>query len=78
MAATALDFRLSEKLPPHFMFGTSDPNQIVAGLGVGFLLLARLWRFILWVRESPQKNGNIQHRTPINREQASNVKWIAR
>lgn len=59
------------------MFGTSNPNLIVAGLGVGFLFLARLWRFILWVRESPQNNGNIQHRNPINREQASHVKWIA-
>ena len=36
------------------MSGTSDPNQIVAGLGVTFLVLAALWRFIAWVREAPQ------------------------
>jgi ribosomal protein L40E len=37
------------------MFVTSDPNQMVAGLGVGFLLFAGLWRFIIWIREAPQK-----------------------
>ena len=37
------------------MSGTSDPNQIVAGLGVGFLVIAGLWRLIAWVREAPQK-----------------------
>jgi hypothetical protein len=37
------------------MPGTSDPNQIVAGLGVGFLALAGLWRLIVWVREAPRK-----------------------
>jgi ribosomal protein L40E len=37
------------------MLGTSDPNQMVAGLGLGFLLLAGLWQFILWIRESPLK-----------------------
>ena len=37
------------------MFGTNDPNQMVAGLGVGFLLLAGLWRLIAWVREAPAK-----------------------
>jgi hypothetical protein len=37
------------------MFGTSDPNQMVAGVGGGFLLLAGLWRLIAWVREAPQK-----------------------
>jgi hypothetical protein len=37
------------------MLGTSDPNQMVAGLGVGFLALAGLWRLIVWVREAPQK-----------------------
>jgi hypothetical protein len=36
------------------MHGTSDPNQMVAGLGLVFLLLAGLWRFINWVREAPQ------------------------
>ncbi len=35
------------------MFGTNDPNQIVAGLGVGLLLLAGLWRFIGWIRDAP-------------------------
>jgi len=37
------------------MFGTSDPNQMVAGLGVVFLLLAGLWRIIDWIREAPPK-----------------------
>jgi hypothetical protein len=37
------------------MLGTGDPNQTVAGLGVAFLLLAGLWRFVGWVREAPQK-----------------------
>jgi hypothetical protein len=37
------------------MSGTSDPDQIVAGLGAGLLALAGLWRLIVWVREAPQK-----------------------
>jgi len=37
------------------MFGSSDPNQMVAGLGLVFLLLAGLWRFIAWIREAPSK-----------------------
>jgi ribosomal protein L40E len=37
------------------MFGASNPNQMVAGLGVVFLLLAGLWRLIAWVREAPPK-----------------------
>jgi ribosomal protein L40E len=37
------------------MFGTSDPNQMVAGLGVVFLLLAGLWGLIAWVREASPK-----------------------
>jgi 4-amino-4-deoxy-L-arabinose transferase-like glycosyltransferase len=37
------------------MFGASDPNQMVAGLGVVFLLLAGLWRLIVWIREAPAK-----------------------
>jgi ribosomal protein L40E len=37
------------------MSGISDPNQIVAGLGVGLLALAALWRLIAWVREAPVK-----------------------
>jgi hypothetical protein len=47
------------------MFGTNDPNQMVAGLGVGFLLLAGLWRLIAWVREAPAKpnpwNAEVEH-----------------
>jgi ribosomal protein L40E len=35
------------------MSGINDPNQIVAGLGVGLLILAVLWRLIAWVREAP-------------------------
>jgi len=31
------------------------PNQMVAGLGWFFLLLAGLWRFIAWIREAPSK-----------------------
>jgi hypothetical protein len=27
---------------------------IVAGFGLGFLALAALWRFIVWIREAPQ------------------------
>jgi hypothetical protein len=34
------------------MHETTDPNQIVAGLGVVVLLLAGLWRLIAWVREA--------------------------
>jgi hypothetical protein len=55
-----------ERLPQFLMFGTSDPNQIVAGLGVGFLLLAGLWRFIGWIREAPRKpdpwDAEVEHR----------------
>jgi 4-amino-4-deoxy-L-arabinose transferase-like glycosyltransferase len=47
------------------MFETSDPNQMVAGLGVVFLLLAGLWRLIAWVREAPSKpdpwNADVEH-----------------
>jgi len=35
------------------MFQTNDPDDIVAGLGIAFLLLAGLWRWISRVRESP-------------------------
>ena len=37
------------------MPGTGDPNQVVGGLGIGLLVLAGLWRLIVWVREAPQK-----------------------
>ncbi|MGD0206576.1 MAG: zinc ribbon domain-containing protein [Verrucomicrobiota bacterium] len=47
--------KLSGTLQQLLMWGTGDPNQIVAGLGVAFLLLAGLWRFVGWVREAPQK-----------------------
>lgn len=43
------------KLRQLLMPETNDPNQIVAGLGVGFLILAGLWRLIAWVREAPQR-----------------------
>jgi hypothetical protein len=35
------------------MFGTSDPYQVVAGLGIALLFLAGLWGLIVWVREAP-------------------------
>jgi hypothetical protein len=37
------------------MFAASDPNQIVAGLGTGLLLLGGLWRLIGWIRDAPLK-----------------------
>jgi hypothetical protein len=37
------------------MFASGDPNHMVAGWGMGFLLLAGLWRLIAWVREAPAK-----------------------
>ena len=35
------------------MFGTADPYQVIAGLGIMFLSLVGLWRLIVWVREAP-------------------------
>jgi hypothetical protein len=37
------------------MLTASDPDQVVAGLGTGILLLAGLWRFIGWIRDTPLK-----------------------
>ncbi|MGA9452434.1 MAG: zinc ribbon domain-containing protein [Verrucomicrobiia bacterium] len=37
------------------MFGTSDPYQVIGGLAIGGLMLAGLWRLIVWVREAPTK-----------------------
>ena len=36
------------------MFAASDPNMIVAGLAVGGLALAALWRLLVWVRDAPR------------------------
>ena len=35
------------------MVAVSDPNMIIAGFVAGGLVLAALWRFIVWVREAP-------------------------
>jgi hypothetical protein len=37
------------------MLAASDPNQIIIGFGLGALVLAALWRLVVWVRESPVK-----------------------
>jgi len=37
------------------MFGTGDPYQVIGGLAIGGLLIAALWRLIVWVREAPVK-----------------------
>ena len=36
------------------MAAVSDPNLIIGGLGLGFLALAVLWRFIAWIRDAPK------------------------
>jgi hypothetical protein len=36
-----------------FMIAASDPYQVVAALGMAFLLLVGLWQLIVWVREAP-------------------------
>ncbi len=45
----------NEKLPSLLMVEITDPNKIVAGLGVAGLLLGGLWRLGVWVRSSPVK-----------------------
>jgi len=35
------------------MFAASDPNLTVAKLAIGGLVLAALWRLVVWVREAP-------------------------
>jgi len=35
------------------MLAASDPNLIIGGFAVGGLGLAVLWRFIVWIRETP-------------------------
>jgi hypothetical protein len=37
------------------MLAASDPNLIIGGLGAGGLLLAALWRMIVWVRDAPAR-----------------------
>ena len=51
MTAEALD----ESLPSLLTVETTDPNKIVAGLGVAGLLLGGLWRLAAWVRSAPVK-----------------------
>ena len=36
------------------MFAYSDPNMIVGGLAVGGLMIAALWRLVVWVRDAPR------------------------
>jgi len=35
------------------MNGTGDPNLLIAGLALGGLAVAALWRLIIWVRDAP-------------------------
>ena len=35
------------------MIAASDPNLIIGGFAVGGLVLAGLWRFIVWIRDAP-------------------------
>ena len=35
------------------MVAASDPNLIIGGAALGGLVLAGLWRFVIWVREAP-------------------------
>jgi len=35
------------------MIAASDPNMIIAGFAAGGLVLAVLWRFIVWIRDAP-------------------------
>jgi hypothetical protein len=37
------------------MITVSDPDMIVAGLGIGGLIIAGFWRLVVWVQESPVK-----------------------
>jgi hypothetical protein len=35
------------------MFGSNDPNFVVAGFAISGLLLVGLWRLIAWIRDAP-------------------------
>ena len=35
------------------MFAASDPDMIVAQIAIGGLVLAGLWRLVVWVRDAP-------------------------
>ncbi|MEI9864140.1 MAG: hypothetical protein WDN00_06230 [Limisphaerales bacterium] len=37
------------------MVETTDPNKIIAGLGVAILALGGLWRLGVWFRDAPVK-----------------------
>jgi ribosomal protein L40E len=37
------------------MFAASDPNLIIGGMAVGGLMIAALWRLIVWVRDAPAR-----------------------
>jgi ribosomal protein L40E len=35
------------------MIAVSDPNLMIGGFALGGLVLAAIWRFIVWIREAP-------------------------
>ena len=35
------------------MIAASDPNMIIAGFALGGLMLAGLWRIVVWIRDAP-------------------------
>jgi hypothetical protein len=37
------------------MFAASDPDMIVAQIAIGGLVLAGLWRLVVWVRDAPTR-----------------------
>jgi hypothetical protein len=37
------------------MIAASDPNMIIAGFAVGGLVFAAFWRFIVWIRDAPDR-----------------------
>jgi hypothetical protein len=41
------------KLHQLLMIAASDPNMIIAGFAVGGLMLAALWRLVVWIRDAP-------------------------
>ena len=37
------------------MVAASDPNMIIAGFAGGGLVFAAFWRFIVWIRDAPDR-----------------------